>query len=63
MCMDNTLRTTGLEELQNISETPTLQRVYVHSEASAVNYGRVITRDMLNLTAPGSPEPTVIVSS
>lgn len=41
----------------------TLQRVYVHSEASAVNYGRVITRDMLNLAAPGSPEPTVIVSS
>lgn len=57
----------SLEELQNISKNPALQRVHLHSEASAVNYGRetclLITWDVLNLAPAGSREPTVIISS
>ena len=57
----------SLEELQNISKNPTLQRVHLHSEASAINYGRetclAITWDVLNLASTGSWEPTVIISS
>lgn len=57
----------SLEELQSISKNPALQRVHLHSEASAINYWRetclVITWDVLNLAPTRTREPTVIISS